>query len=338
MRAYNESRNVTRVGIADDFYLVGSAMEIAAGWPNLKRVLKEAGHELRDPKCAAFYPALDHLAWTADRPLPEGAAQLTSKVRRSLGGLPLLGTAAQGAWETALGPYAAVAQPAAKRATAAITACNEAARYAASAPCPDSAQIAWTVTSRSIAHALSYDARLCPPKTLATAENALRAAIRTVVDATAGAALTDHEHEQTELPGALGGMCLRTGGEAPSAASYVATWLTHRDAIPKIATRLGKPHTREVDTAEAHEALVILRANGIDMQGDVPTFTPTARERYEAGPWIHDTPTSEVFTVPTELPHQTTAGGKGQGKGAGPQPHAHGGTDYSAGGRRRVFG
>ena len=50
---------ITRVGIVDDFCLVGSAVSVANNWANLVKALAEHGHVLRHTKCAVWSPARD---------------------------------------------------------------------------------------------------------------------------------------------------------------------------------------------------------------------------------------------------------------------------------------
>ena len=74
--------------------------------------LKAHGHRLQPAKCSVFVPALER---EGGEPSPELAAFL-QRVPRAEGAMPFLGAALQGDFETALGPFSAVAGPAAKRA------------------------------------------------------------------------------------------------------------------------------------------------------------------------------------------------------------------------------
>ena len=79
---------------------------------------------------------------------PEGApeddilshdlAALLELLPRSRGGLAMLGSAAQGVWETTLGPCNAIAQPAMRRAQEAAWAAEELIHYVDARPCTDS--------------------------------------------------------------------------------------------------------------------------------------------------------------------------------------------------------
>ena len=149
------------------------------------------GSDAPSVKCAAFCPTLEAAEWqrsaaqqqqtmppTADGPtgaLPVADAamddlhavdaameRLLEIVPRARGGLPMLGSAAQGAWETCLGSYQSSAMPAAKRAAEAIKACEHLRMYVDSRPSDDTNQVAWTVLSHSVLRALDYDLRLCP--------------------------------------------------------------------------------------------------------------------------------------------------------------------------------
>ena len=88
----------------------------------------------------------------------------------------MLGSAAQGVWETVLGPYQAVAMPAAKRTAEAVWACAQLKQYVDARPCDDSCQVAWAILAHSIVRALDYDFRLCPSVALSESCAALTTA------------------------------------------------------------------------------------------------------------------------------------------------------------------
>ena len=92
---------VQRVGVADDLYLVGDAGAQAERWEDFEAILADHGHRLRRHKCKMWVPAAER----SQRPLPEGVAALERIVPRVRGGMTLLGSAAQGDFETyVLGP------------------------------------------------------------------------------------------------------------------------------------------------------------------------------------------------------------------------------------------
>ena len=101
-----KSDSIARVGIADDFYLVGPAAEQARMWPQFEAVLATYGHRLRRNKCKAWAPMLDDLSDGDLAAQAPAVRALFDFAPRAVGGLPLLGSFAQGERETFLGPFA----------------------------------------------------------------------------------------------------------------------------------------------------------------------------------------------------------------------------------------
>ena len=77
------TQEITRVGIADDFYLVGSAARQAEIWPQLESALAHHGHRLRRTKCATLCPEADRRDWldgvVIDHPLPTASQLIASQ-------------------------------------------------------------------------------------------------------------------------------------------------------------------------------------------------------------------------------------------------------------------
>ena len=104
-----------RVGVADDTYLVGSVGGLIEVWPALEETLAAHGHRFAAHKSHVLIPAWDAAELRGEARVDPTLAEFCARVPRSTGGLPMLGSAAQGKYETVLGPYAAVAAPARKR-------------------------------------------------------------------------------------------------------------------------------------------------------------------------------------------------------------------------------
>eukprot|EP00973_Karenia_brevis_P080876 11220016-Karenia_brevis.AAC.1 len=125
----------------------------------MENALAEDGHRLRRVKCKAWTPGADHMD---DSHLPEKLHALYQLVPRVTGGLELLGGAAQGELETHLGPYEKMLGPAKMRAARAMHFIARIRAFAVSNVHEACHQMAWFLLSKSVAHALDYDAKLVP--------------------------------------------------------------------------------------------------------------------------------------------------------------------------------
>ena len=88
---------VSRVAYQDDLYLVGPARAQDDGWDDLERILAADRHRLRADKSKTWIPLLDENLGIVESLAVRG---LTGRIRRVVGGLPLLGGVAQGTLET----------------------------------------------------------------------------------------------------------------------------------------------------------------------------------------------------------------------------------------------
>ena len=135
----------------------------------------------------------------------------------------MLGTAAQGSMETALGPWAAMSRPAEKRAGAA---CRDLAKLEdmVRARVHDQAdQAAWAILQRSVSRALEYDIRICPWEYVAAHAERLAAASHSTLEMLLTGPLDDAARAQAQLPGALGGLSLGLPTRERAASVFLAT-------------------------------------------------------------------------------------------------------------------
>ena len=94
------SSRITRVGLQDDMYAVAGLEDVTSLLEELKIELQACGHRLRVHKCKVWFPGREN---TSDDDLPHEARVLLQRIPREIGGLELLGAAAQGDWCAAIG-------------------------------------------------------------------------------------------------------------------------------------------------------------------------------------------------------------------------------------------
>ena len=103
----------------------------------------------------------------------------------------------------------------------AFAACNH--QFAVAMPTTTSLHLAWFMTPKSVAHALSYDARLVPSTALGVVAEPVGCVVEDLAHfLVSGGALLAEAAVQMQLLGAFGGMGLRREGEGVMA--YAALW------------------------------------------------------------------------------------------------------------------
>ena len=151
--------------------------------------------------------------------------------------------------------------------------------------------LAWFMVSKSVAHALSYDARLVPSTALGeVAEPVSRCAEDLAHYLLHGGALGEAATEQIRLPGAFGGMGLRAEAHGLMAdASLWAAWATMHKRVPQLAAVIGVRTPECTGKEDALAAKRRLQTAGVvvDDLGGVK-FTEAARDVYTEGPWHKD--------------------------------------------------
>ena len=308
-------KDVSRVGVADDVNLAGPVSSVAGAWQELLGRLGGRGHKIQPPKCAMAIPG-----WDGVCPLEAGAvgegdkeavAQLLKDIPRDDNALLTLGSAAQGARECILGPWAAQAKPAQGRVDKARDTMARMREVIAARVHDEADQAMWCTLVQSVARALEYDYRLCPWAHLRGAAEVLCKEIQLTLRTLLGGQPLDlHAMIQVGLPTALGGMGVPLPTEERAAAAFLATYQTHAARMQGLSEALGRSWSGQAQEEAAAQARAALLAAGIQVRGDRPALTMAASEEYAAGPWANDTPVQELFAFRRALvPDPAEAGG-----------------------------
>ena len=306
--------DVRRVAISDDQYLAGSIVKIAEAWPHLVHTLAAHGYELAAHKCKYVVPAWDeaerhnvsivlhnddlHSSESTDQALALEA--FMKQVTRQVGFLKMLGSAAQGKWETVLGPYANSVEPTATRLEKAMADLQALLVTVREGEHDYLVQAGWTIMAKSICHALDYEMRILPWEILEPYAQRLREGIRKFADAVLGSNLTPDDVNKIELPGPLGGLSLTLPSRSKAMAAFVACEDALRCKVSALATKLGRPPERKSnDEKRADDARSSLAESGIKCYNGCVQFSEEAAKVYESGPWAKDTPLKDLFDMGT---------------------------------------
>ena len=182
----------------DDTLLATDPANIPMIWPILVAELATDGLRLKAPKCSVYVPA-------ATAPDPALAAILPQR----FDGLPLLGSAVDGEFETFLGPYGLSLQPTQKRLAVALGLARDLKELAAATlRCP-TLQVAWIMLTTVVAHALDFDTRVHPPAALQPHAQQLNHAVADTLGGILGVdigSLNGHAQESITLSAVMGGL------------------------------------------------------------------------------------------------------------------------------------
>ena len=150
---------------------------------------------------------------------------------------------------------------------------------------------------RPPAREFDCDVRFCASGVLGVARARLQAAVVRVLEVLKGSPLDVADVDTARLPPCLGGFGLRLPAEPEADASYLACWSAHVQDVRRLAAALGRPLHHDPDAELAAEAASRLRAFGVDFTpGRGMTFTAEAQSEYASGPFVADTPVSDVFS------------------------------------------
>jgi hypothetical protein len=141
----------------DDIILVCHPTHFASIWPLWKQALAESGLEVQQAKCHSWVPQTPQI-------LPQ-VNNVVEQVPPEQHGLPLLGSAAQGAFETFLSVYSVGIQPKIKRSDKAAKLSQLIKQMQESLSAPKK-QAAWPLLLRVLAVRLDYDCRISDPMAL----------------------------------------------------------------------------------------------------------------------------------------------------------------------------
>jgi len=266
--------------------LVGRLVDIATRWPSICQALEQAGHVLNATKSEIWIPGGDDIPTSA---LPPSVQTMMVDLPRTMGGLKVMGCAAQGDFESMLGPMQKRLQPAGERLMKSQRLAMRIAEYMHGANDRATLHTAWYLTTKSLKEALTYDIRTCPPEAMRPLLVEHEANLRTLVNEICGVKLTDMQWQRVQLPGPLGGMGVRTTLAAAEAA-YVATYQALATRVATVCAALGRPTRANIGKMEAEAATRQLRTKGVIVHpnGKV-TFSDAACESYRSGPWSKDT-------------------------------------------------
>ena len=320
-RTLNEGlpNDVARVAIADDQYLAAPIADMAQAWPAVVDVLARNGYELAKHKCKYIVPAWDmferegnqiadvqSLAESSD-PVHLSIAAFMKEVTREKGFLPMLGSSAQGKWETALGSTSRALDATAERVDTAIRDINALKLTMLEGEHDYVVQAAWTIVSKSISHALDYDMRILPWEAIEPHAQRLREGVYGFLEDTLGVQLDATERSRVELPGPLGGLSLSIPMKTKAMGAFLACEEGLRSKVNTFASKLGKPaRGKTSDETVAEQARSVLHESGIEIHNGCVQYTPQASERYTSGPWEQDTALRDLFGL-----HARRAGSAG---------------------------
>ena len=110
-----------------------------------------------------------------------------------------------------------------------------------------------------------------------------------------------HE-ERARLPGRYGGLTVRCGSEAESAAAYWASWPTRSGELPPLMEKLGWQVAVDPEQGFAVAAAAALRVYGVEVCAGEIALTHAAALEYAAGPWVADTPICDVVDMGEKAP------------------------------------
>ena len=293
MRSIPSINMLSRIGYQDDQYLVGAPKHVLALWPHMQQALAKDGHELRPAKCKTWLPALDNVD-----ALPFHASEMCKLAGRSRGGLTLLGGAADSGLAQGVADDQIMCSKAKERAEAAMSLVQRVCDFAKSAVCGNTFHMAWTLLSKSIIHALDYDAKLIGAQRLQCVAQPLYDVIDEAVSVIFGTQLGRDNLEQLRLPGCLAGCGFRRLALSPHAdAAYWAMWSENTSLVSELCTNLGRPVRNVVDSCDAQQARAKLLSAGINCSETRDlSFTSDASQLYESSPWHEDTPAALVMT------------------------------------------
>ena len=274
-----ELARLARLAYADDAFFMGSPAALCLFLVCLSLSLGDAGWTLVWEKSHAWVPALD-----GNEPAQDSdEAKLFTLVTRAHDGLPLLGSAADGAFATVVATDAVRGAPALKRAEAAAGMCAKLRSLLVAGLAESPHQPVWMMLSRSAARRLDYDARVCPAGALERAAELVDGAVEDTFRALLGVRAGPAAMAQTRLPGPLGGLGLR-GVRATADAHYVARVRATASRVIQLAG--GDCFVDEGPAAEA--AARLSREWGVVLQDGQVALTPRARAEAEEGPWLRE--------------------------------------------------
>ena len=164
-----------------------------------------------------------------------------------------------------LGPWSLAAVKARERLARATSAAQELRTYVKESTSPHSVHLAWSIATRSIAQALTYDCRLVPPEALAPIAQQLDDLVEGLLEDLAGTPIDNSHWRQLSLPGPLSGCGVVSTVQLASAA-YASTWLQLRERLQQLTAAFQRPANLDNQGAEAAKAVAALQRKGSRLQ------------------------------------------------------------------------
>ena len=205
-------------------YAVAEPEDLTSLLEKLKIELQAYGHRLRRHECEVCFPGWDD---TSDDDLSQEARVLLQKIPREIGGLELLGAAAQGDWCAAIGqvprsgPRGKGTSTRPKNPRIALQADDGKGRHKA-----------WMMLAKVAMHALDYDAKLISSPTLTELTRELQMMLDTAMCDILVCELEKDQQRLVQQPGCFGWLGARRLSSGDRAvAAYWATWDLHAKVI-----------------------------------------------------------------------------------------------------------
>ena len=284
---------LTRLGYQDDTYFAGNAFVMAREWDNISWALEAGGHRLNNTKSSVYLPC-----WvgTPASHFPAELQTWLAGITRSTQGLATMGCAAQGSYESVLGPFQYAVHAASRRLDKASVFHDKLAELVSSCTDDVTLHAAWLLIAKSLNQTLCYDARLLHSDAVGDVMGLLGSMVRGAVERIVGCNFAQDCWEQLQLPGPLGGMGVRLQS-ASAHAAFLSTWITCKDKIAVCCAKLGRPTATIVgqDAAMASQACLLNMGIAVRLDGEV-AFTESAANSYALGPWCKDCPPTSLFS------------------------------------------
>ena len=170
--------------------------------------------------------------------------------------------------------------------------------------------VAYLIAAMSCNQALSYDARLVPPRLLCGEAALLQASSLSFLESLLAVELCDRVRRQASLPGPLGGMAYRPPDRVSLGNRFVSTYCNLQPRIRNLALELGVVLPDVL--SDWDDACLIgseLEGPGVKCCSGTVAFTPAARNEFLASPWRWDRDEQSLFSQ-NALSASTTAGNK----------------------------
>ena len=245
----------------DDVVLVMPPEHLAVVWPLWDQCLSRVGLHLEHSKCHSWVPC-------ASVTLPI----VDDIVSQDLRGLAILGSAAEGEFESMLGPFAIHSEPLHKRVAAATKLAHSLCEMASVVLECASRQLIWLLLTRLLCHRLDFDARVLSLSDMEASAEQLDSLVLSVLYKLLPelSSLPSNYLKQLQLPGQHGGAFLTPVLDIATCAP-LASFLQVHPLVVQTLQAFGLPEATEHISRHAatvsHAALLSLGASMPDVLG-----------------------------------------------------------------------